>query len=200
VKSSARSMAVIKLPSDILDRILALQVTVAWAGETERLGWWHTDLIDQGGGGYFLAELLPKTYQWAGVEAVRQCAILADRQKRLAIAQPDSIRTLFFWGFAVDEQLADRLKEHKQEKKSPEEEKKSLEEVLRLEIRLDAPFSSKAFEDAVCLSSQEVSFTVTPSGRQINNPMPDGFDLCAQKLAAALLPLTNDYPMPFYRL
>jgi hypothetical protein len=186
-------MPVIKLPSDILDRILALQVTVAWAGETERLSWWHTDLIDQGGGGYFLAELLPKTHQWAGVEAARQCAILADRQKRLAMAQPDGVRTLFFWGFAVDEQLSDRLKEHKQEKRSPEE-------VLHLEIQLSTPFSNKAFEGAVCLSSQEASFTVTPGGRQVNNPMPDGFDLCAQKLAAALLPLTNDYPMPFYRL
>lgn len=186
-------MAVIKLPSDILDRILALQVAVAWAGETERLGWWHTDLIDQGGGGYFLAELLPKTYQWAGVEAARQCAILADRQKRLAMAQPDGMRTLFFLGFTVDEQLSDRLKEHKQEKKSPEA-------LLRLEVRLDAPFSNKIFEDMVCLSNEEVSFTVMPSGRQINSPMPNGFDLCAQKLAAALLPLTNDYPMPFYRL
>lgn len=186
-------MAVSKLPSDILDRILALQVTVAWAGETERLGWWHTDLIDQGGGGYFLAELLPKTHHWSGVEAARQCAILADRQKRLAMAQPDGTRTLFFWGFAIDEQLSDRLKEHKQEQKRPEE-------VLRLEIRLDATFSSKTFEDAVCLFSHEVSFTVMPSGRQINNPMPDGFDLCAQKLAAALLPLTNNYSMPFYRL
>ena len=193
MKSSTQNMTLIKLSSDTLDRILAFQVTVSWAGETERLGWWHTDLIDQGGGGYFLAELLPKTHQWAALEAVRQCAILADRQKRLAMAQPDGIRTLFFWGFAVDEQLSDRLKEHKQEKKSPEE-------VLRLEIRLDAPFPRKAFEDAVCLPSQEVSFTVTPGGRQINNPMPEGFDLCAQKLAAALFPLTSDYPLPFYRL
>ena len=38
-----------------LDEILALQLTVAWAGEAAgeppRLGWWKTDLVDKEGGG-----------------------------------------------------------------------------------------------------------------------------------------------------
>lgn len=45
------------------DFILALQFTVAWAGEgrsqPKRLGWWDTDLIDEAGGGDFLARLTP---------------------------------------------------------------------------------------------------------------------------------------------
>ena len=39
----------------ILDKILALQIMVAWAGEgacePKRLDWWRTDLIDEYGGG-----------------------------------------------------------------------------------------------------------------------------------------------------
>jgi len=47
----------------ILDTVLALQLTVAWAGEglsePPRLGWWQTDLVDELGGGDLLARLLP---------------------------------------------------------------------------------------------------------------------------------------------
>jgi hypothetical protein len=43
-----------------LDEILALQCTIAWAGEgrcsPRRLGWWDTDLIDESGGGDWEAE------------------------------------------------------------------------------------------------------------------------------------------------
>ena len=38
-----------------LDAILAIQLTVAWAGEArcdpKRLAWWDTDLVDPEGGG-----------------------------------------------------------------------------------------------------------------------------------------------------
>ena len=39
------------MTDETLDQILALQVTIAWAGEglcdPNRLGWWNTDLVDQ---------------------------------------------------------------------------------------------------------------------------------------------------------
>ena len=58
------------ISSNALDTILALQLTVAWAGEglsaPKRLDWWKTDLIDEDGGGDFFARLLPKTARWAG--------------------------------------------------------------------------------------------------------------------------------------
>ncbi len=48
---------------------------VAWAGEAQsqprRLGWWRTDLVDQDGGAGLLHDLLPQTWRWASLEAVR---------------------------------------------------------------------------------------------------------------------------------
>lgn len=56
------------------DQILALQFTIAWAGEgrsqPKRLGWWDTDLVDEAGGGDFFARLAPRTHAWAALEAV----------------------------------------------------------------------------------------------------------------------------------
>jgi hypothetical protein len=44
----------ILVPASVLDDILAVQLTMAWAGEGRcdpaRLGWWQTDLIDEAGG------------------------------------------------------------------------------------------------------------------------------------------------------
>jgi hypothetical protein len=55
-----------------VDSVLAVQLTVAWPGEsretTKRLGWWHTDLVDIGGGD-FLARLLPPTHAWRSNKA-----------------------------------------------------------------------------------------------------------------------------------
>ena len=43
------------IPDSVLDDILTLQLTVAWAGEglcePKRLDWWKTDVIDEMGGG-----------------------------------------------------------------------------------------------------------------------------------------------------
>ncbi len=106
-----------------LDAILALQMTVAWAGEglcdPKRLDWWRTDLVDELGGGDLFQRLFPKTHQWASLEAVRKVAIQQDRQARLDMAKPDQVRTLFFWGFAIDERLAERLTFHKRNGKPP---------------------------------------------------------------------------------
>src|SRR5689334_18925175 len=104
-------------PSSTLDTVLALQITVAWAGEgrcePRRLGWWPTDLVDPAGGGDLLARLLPRTHAWASLEAVREAARRADAQAREALANPDRLRTLFFLGFEIDELLSERLTSHK---------------------------------------------------------------------------------------
>jgi hypothetical protein len=185
-----------QISSEVLDNILALQLLVAWAGEAEcepsRLGWWRTDLIDEAGGGYLLAQLLPKTHRWASLEAVRQCAIRIDRQQRAEMAQPDAVRTLFFWGFATDELLSDRMKEHKKADKPPEE-------ALPLSISLNEELARPDLISALS-RSEEVPFTVAPNGRLIKGPMPEEYDVRAKTLAAALLPLSDSYPMPFYRL
>jgi hypothetical protein len=44
-------MLAVQVAHNILDKILALQIMVAWAGEgacePKRLDWWRTDLIDE---------------------------------------------------------------------------------------------------------------------------------------------------------
>ena len=106
-----------ELDDTTLDHILALQITVAWAGEglcePKRLGWWKTDLVDELGGGDLFGRLLPKTAKWAALEAVRQAGIATDKQARAKLANPANVRTLFFWGFTIDEKLKDRLAVHK---------------------------------------------------------------------------------------
>src|SRR5664279_2175499 len=105
------------LATTVLYDILAIQLSVAWAGggrcEPRRLGWWETDLIDPRGGGDLMARLLPRTAAWAGLEAVREAAMRVDRKARASLPDPDKVRTLYFLGFAIDEQLGDRLRQLK---------------------------------------------------------------------------------------
>lgn len=94
------------ISDETLDAILALQLTVAWAGEgrctPRRLGWWDTDLIDEAGGGDLLARLLPKTHAWASLEAVREAARRTDAKARGRMADPDKMRSLHFLRFVAE--------------------------------------------------------------------------------------------------
>ena len=178
-----------------LDAILAVQVTVAWAGEgrckPRRLGWWETDLIDEAGGGDFLARLLPQTHRWAALEAVREAARRTDAKARAKMADPDKMRTLFFLGFEVDEQLGDRFAAHKRSGHSPAD-------VLPLPLPLTAEFSKDKLVSA--FQGGDVAFTKVPNGRQLKGPRPDAADALVKRLAAALVPLHDEYPLPFYKL
>ncbi len=183
----------------ILDKIIALQIMVAWAGEgacePKRLDWWRTDLIDEYGGGDLFTRLLPKTSKWASLEAVRQAAIVVDRRKRQSMTQPDGVRTIFFWGYNFDEQLAQRLAFHKSSGENP---LIALEKDISLDIY--KPFSQSEFEEAIRIPNREVAFKVVPNGREIVGDMLQALEESAKKLTAALLPLPESYPMPFYRL
>ncbi|MBW4670330.1 MAG: BREX-6 system BrxE protein [Cyanomargarita calcarea GSE-NOS-MK-12-04C] len=189
-------MVVVQVANNILDKILALQIMVAWGGEgacePKRLDWWRTDLIDEYGGGDLFARLLPKTSKWASLEAVRQAAIQVDRRKRQSMTQPDYVRTIFFWGYDVDEQLAQRLAFHKSSGENP---LVALEKDISLDIYKS--FSQSEFEEAIRIP---VDFLVVPNGREIVGDMLSSLEESAKKLAAALLPLSESYPMPFYRL
>ena len=190
-------MATDRVSQSALDTILALQITVAWAGEAlsepKRVGWWRTDLVDELGGGDLFKRLFPHTHRWASLEAVRQVAIQVDKQARLGMAKPDEVRTVFFWGFAVDEKLAERLNLHKRSGKEPVD-------VLDFPLELDEDFVKVDFEDALRIPNHNVTHKVVPGGREIADAMPEALDLKAKKLAAGLLPLADDYPMPFYRV
>lgn len=98
-----------------LDEILALQTSVAWAGEAAggRLGWWASDLVDPEGGGDLFARLTPKTAAWASLILVREAACRVDEKARASFAASDTMWSLFSFGFGIDEQLSDRLAHHR---------------------------------------------------------------------------------------
>ncbi len=178
-----------------LDSILALQLTVAWAGEgrssPRRLGWWDTDVIDEAGGGDLFKRLMPHTHAWASLEAAREAGRRVDARARAKMAAPDAMRTLFFLGFELDERLGDRLAALKRSGRPPAE-------ALSLPLPLTSDFS----KDSVSAAFQggDALFTVVPGGRQLGGARPDAPDVLVRRLAAALVPLAEQYPLPFYKI
>jgi hypothetical protein len=183
------------ITDETLDAILAMQITIAWAGEgrcsPRRLGWWDTDLIDDAGGGDFFARLLPQTHAWASLEAVREAARRTDAKARAKMAEPDNMRSIYFLGFEVDEQLGDRLAAHKRSGKKPAD-------ALPLALPLTADFSKEKL--VVALQGGDVPFTTVPNGRQLKGQRPEAPDVLVRRLAAALVPLAEQYPLPFFKL
>lgn len=127
-----------------LDAILALQFTVAWAGETGRLGWWQTDLCDPDGGGDFLRRLAPQMAAWAGLKLVREAARRVDERARRQIAGGDGALTLFHFGYDIDEQLTDQLDEHRRKQHVPAE-------VLGPTFLAGAPWSLERLAQALAM-------------------------------------------------
>ena len=105
------------------------------------------------------------------------------------MAQPDQVRTLFFWGFAVEEKLAERLALHKRSGKAPLD-------VLPFPLQLEEAFSRSILEEALRLPRHEVPYKVVPGGRELTGGVPEAPELRARYLAAALLPLADSYPIP----
>jgi hypothetical protein len=183
----------------VLDAVLAVQLVVAWAGEgrhqPKHLGWWKTDMIDPEGGGDLMARLLPRTHAWASLEAAREAARRFDAKARDRLGNPDKLRTLYFLGFALDEALADRLSALKRQGHPPVE-------VLKLGL-LQQKSSKEAF--AAAFGRDDVPFTVVSggggtSGRQLKGSKPDDASEMVLRLAAGLLPISDQYPLPFYKL
>lgn len=178
-----------------LDSVLSFQLTVAWAGEgrcsPRRLGWWDTDLVDPAGGGDFFARLMPRTHAWAALEAAREAARRTDAKARSKMADPDKMRTIYFLGFELDERLGDRLRALKTAGRPPAE-------VLPLRLPLTADFDRAKL--IAGLGGGDVPFTVVPGARQLKGKRPDAPEAMVARLAAALVPLADQYPLPFYKL
>lgn len=183
------------IPDGRLDTILAIQFIVAWAGEgrcsPKRLSWWDTDLISEDGGGDLLSRLLPQTHAWASLEAVREAARRTDAKARGKMADPDRMRTIYFLGFEVDEQLGDRLAAHKRSARKPAE-------ALSLPLLITEEFSKEKLVAA--LYGGDVPFGTVPNGRQLKGARPEAPDALVKRLAGALVPLAEQYPLPFYKL
>ncbi len=179
-----------RLQSSELDEILALQLTVAWAGESggDRLGWWNSDLVDPEGGGDLFSRLVPKTAAWASLILVREAARVIEHEARKAFHQRDAMWTLFHLGFAIDEQLADRLAAHRRSLRPPKE-------VLGPRFAVGGPWSKEAFSSSLeKLGKPKVE--TEPNGRRIKTRVSSPVEACVL-LAAALVPLEKRYPTPY---
>ena len=176
----------------VLDHILALQLTVAWAGEAQseppRLGWWQTDLVDERGGGDFFKRLAPRTHRWAALEAVREAARRVDLKARRGTSNADQIRSLYHLGFEVDEQLDLRLAQHRREERAPSA---ALPDLYPIEDGFDRA----RLEDHL-RGDAPVDYRVTPAGRLLKGDSPESLELLMDKLASALLPLSDSYTLP----
>lgn len=179
---------------EVLDAILVMQITLAWAGEgrstPKRLGWWDTDLISPDGGGDFLARLLPQTHEWASLESVREAAHRTDAKARAKMADPDKMRSLYFLGFELDEQLDDRLAFLKRSGQKPAE-------ALAFPLPLSDDFAADKL--VASLKASGATFHTVPNGRELKGKAPAEPNELVKRLAAALLPLADHYPLPFYK-
>lgn len=184
------------------DRILTLQLLVAWAGEGRttpvRLGWWATDVVDEEGGLDLLGRLAPRTAAWAGMSLCREAARRVDHAARQKLADPDTALTLFSLGFQVDEQVDDRLMSLRRAGASPWD-------ALPVLAAVRTGFSPDAFITALKLNGSRPGLEVEPGGRRLRGQVPDDRAFAAEQLTLALLPARGDtwsaaWPMPYYRV
>lgn len=182
------------------DKILALQLIVAWAGEgacePPRLGWWSTAAIDEMGGGALLRRLAPRTGRWSALLLAREAARRTEAAIRAKLAQPDRAIGLFHLGFHIDEYVGDRLAEHRRAGHDPAR-------VLPDLVLLDKPLDTKELA-AVLGQTGRPEREIEPVGRRVTGAPPTDLVKVAATLAAALVPGRGEawpatWPMPFYR-
>jgi len=178
-----------------LDLALTAQIAVAWAGEAgeeRRLGWWRTDLVSEFGGEDLFGRLLPHTWQWAVLQAVREAARRHDAELRRRDHAPDSIVSLYSLGFELDEHVDERLQDLKRAGAPPLEALPGLKDVL-------APdWSRERISDWVSGHGTS-AYRPSPIGRLLGNAVPAALPDTIRHLVAALAPLADDYPLPHYR-
>jgi len=178
-----------------LDVLLSAQVGIAWAGETgeqKRLGWWRTDLVSEFGGYDLFQRLLPNTWDWAALQGAREAARRQDAALRSRASDPDQIVSLFRLGFELDEQVDERLMEHKRSGDAPNVALPSLDGLF------SESFSTANFQ-AWIESHGESAYSSAPIGRLLKGPPPAELTLLVRRLVAALAPLPDAYPLPHYR-
>lgn len=183
-------------PSDAqLDAMLTAQIAVAWAGEggdEPRLAWWRTDLVNEYGGEDLFKRLLPHTWQWAVLQAVREAARRTDAALRDKAHDPDALVTLYRHGFVTDERLDERFQDLKRSGADPKQALPGLAEVLHEDWDRDA-FASWVGQHGAAEAR------TTPAGRQLRGEPPNDLMGRAAQLLAALAPFASTYPLPHFR-
>jgi len=182
------------IPDSVLDHVLAMQLTVAWAGEARceppRMSWWQTDLVDPAGGGDFFQRLAPRTHRWAALTAVREAARRTEAAARKSSNNPDAVRSLFHLGFEIDERLDERLAWHRRNGQSPLD---ALPDLYPLDEGLDRELLAGTLR-----RQPDVKYEVSPVGRRLRGTAPKALELLVDNLVSAIAPLSDTYPMPHY--
>jgi hypothetical protein len=183
------------LPLSEIDFALTAQIVVAWAGEggeEPRLGWWRSDLVSEFGGEDLFRRLLPHTWEWALLQAVREAARRKDAELRSKDHDPDQILSLFSLGFELDERLEERLGDLKRSGASPRDA------LPRLHHGIQPTWDRDAFFDWVA-GHGTADTTATPAGRLLKGPAPTSLETTVRQLVAALAPPSAAYPVPHFR-
>jgi hypothetical protein len=183
------------IPTSEIDRALTAQLVVAWAGEggeEKRLGWWRSDLVSEFGGKDLFRRLLPSTWQWAVLQAVREAARRKDAEFRRQDHNPDRILSLFSLGFELDERLEERLQDLKASGRAPEEALPGLADGIEVSWNRDR------FTDWI-RGHGEIETATAPVGRRIKGDPPTSLDQLVCHLIGALAPVAEGYPLPHYR-
>ena len=185
-----------RLSREDLDHILCLQFTLAWAGEApedddERLRWWQTDLLHPDAGMALFNQLFPKTAPWAALCCSREAARRTDLKVRKGAADAGGFLSLFALGFAVDEQLDERIAELRRTGKSPNE---ALPGLFPMTLPLD--------KDALTrwLSRAEVRAVPSPNGQRLTGTHPASLSQTVDHLASEIRALPEVWMAPHYRL
>ena len=193
-----------RAPDGDLDAVLTAQVLVAWAGETARLGWWRSQLASRYGGLDLFTSLTPGSAHWTVLQAVRAAARRHDAERRGQEGDPDAIVTLFHLGFETDEQVDERLQQHKRSGRSYREVLPGLRDFIVLPDADDdfdePPFEVELFERS--LRGSAAKYVLEPGRRRLPGAPPRGLPDLVQQLLAALVPLTASkpqYPQPYFR-
>lgn len=178
-----------------LDEVLTVQFLIAWAGEAgdpPRLGWWQTDMVSEFGGEDLFRRLLPNTWQWAALQAVREAARRTDAASRCEAHDADDLVSLYGLGVENDRRLDERLADLIRTGRTP------AEALPGLTPWLGQPFDRVAFE-AWLREQGEPATVAAPVGRRIKGEQPVEIEAAARSLAAALVPLVDTFPLPHYR-
>lgn len=183
------------LPLSAVDFILTVQIAVGWAGERgddSRLGWWNSDLVSEFGGEDLFRRLLPYTWQWAVLQAVREAARRYDAALRSKDHNPDRLLSLFYLGFELDERIEERLQDLKRSGATPSEALPDLTTVVQ------ADWSQSRFTEWV-EAHPSSEYTAAPVGRRIKGAPPSSPETLVSQLVSALLPLGSEYSLPHFR-
>ena len=184
-----------RIPDADIDLLLTAQIAVAWAGEggeEPRLGWWNTEMMSEFGGEDLFERLLPHSWDWAVVQAIREGARRHDAQLRAKVHDPDSVLSLCRLGFAIDERADERLMQLKRCRVGPDYALPDFGNLIAESWR------HETFQ-AWVQKHGDGTFKAAPAGRQLPGRPPDSLKQAVTQLVAALYPFAENYPLPHFR-